>query len=232
MEADFFTDDDKKIIGASQLFQNFTIQEIEQLILALNAQKKSFLKDEYIFHAHKKNNGVIGIVLSGRVTVCKDDYWGRRSILVSLGQSELFAESFVLLQAPTLPVSLIANEDSSICLVEYENILKQGEYANRFVGNINRLLAKKNKHLTEKIEILTRPNASEKLLTYFSFFAQTQKNNIQADTLVFTIPFNRQELADYLSIDKSAISTELTKLKKRGLIDYDKNTFTLFNQKK
>jgi CRP-like cAMP-binding protein len=167
----------------------------------------------------------VGIVLSGGVHIVRHDYWGNRLIVARIGPADIFGEAFSLGNAPALPVSVVSAEKSELLIFNSERLLRPcasvcGFHA-ALIRNMIHDLARKNITLMKKIEHLTGRGTREKLLSYFS--AQSR----QAQNKVFDIPFNRQELADYLSVDRSAMSAELGRMRNEGIIDFHKNHFEL-----
>jgi CRP-like cAMP-binding protein len=171
----------------------------------------------------------VGIVLSGSAFVLQEDYWGNRNILSNIGVGGIFGESFSCAEAAALPVSVIAKEDSVILLINVKKILTICSTACAFhtslIMNLMRILANKNRYLTRKIEHITKKTTREKVLSFLSECA------VQGGKNTFEIEFNRQELADYLSVERSALSAVLSKMKEEGIIDYYKNTFRLTDKK-
>ncbi|HCW22335.1 MAG TPA: Crp/Fnr family transcriptional regulator, partial [Lachnospiraceae bacterium] len=91
----------------------------------------------------------------------------------------------------------------------------------RLIENMVFLLADKNTRLMAKLEILSKRTLTQKILSLLSFEAQ------RAGSLYFTLPMNRDEMAEYLCVNRSALSRELSLMKDKGLIDYDRNTFRI-----
>lgn len=168
----------------------------------------------------------VGIALSGRILIIKDDFWGNRTILSEIHSGELFGESFPdTASQPSSPVSALAAEKAEVLLIDYAKIITTCSsncfFHNRVIVNLISILTKKSVSLTHKIACVTKKTTREKLLFYLS--SQTS----QAKGKAFTISFNRQELADYLAVDRSAMSNELSKMRNEGLLDFHKNMFLL-----
>jgi CRP-like cAMP-binding protein len=172
-----------------------------------------------------ENLNSVGIVLSGCITVSQDDYWGNHTIVARFEPVELFGEAFSFGEKEALPVSIMAAEQSDILLINCKKIVSTCSSACLFhtvlIRNIIKNMAQKNKMLIQKMEHITRRTTREKLLSYFSFQSRQLGSNI------FEIPFNRQELADYLSIDRSAMSSELGRMRDDGILNFTKNKFEL-----
>ncbi|MCL2558420.1 MAG: Crp/Fnr family transcriptional regulator, partial [Treponema sp.] len=169
--------------------------------------------------------GQVGIVLSGAVYIMREDFWGRRKILSRVEGGGLFGESFACASLERLPVSVMAAQATEILFIDIEGILSPRASALTFheklIGNLAILLAKKNIALIRKLENITQTTTREKLLSYLSDEAKL------AGKSVFSIPFNREELADYLSVERSAMSAELSRMRADGLLLYRKNHFQL-----
>ena len=167
----------------------------------------------------------IGIVLSGSVQIIRTDYYGNRSILGNLCAGELFGEAFACMQMSSMPVSVIANERSEIMFIDCNHILhtcQNGcQHHQQLIYNLMKVLALKTVMFQQKIEITSKRTTQEKLLTYLTICAK--KNNKNS----FKIPFNRQELADYLEVDRSGLSAQISKLRKDGVLECKRNYFKL-----
>ncbi|NLO48567.1 MAG: Crp/Fnr family transcriptional regulator [Clostridiales bacterium] len=214
------------VLERCPLFADISAEQLESLFSCLDASEKSFTKNEFIFLAGQPAVSV-GIVLSGSVTVLHEDFWGNRSILMRLGPGNLFAEAFSCAGNELLPVSAIADEKTAVMLINCRRIIKTCSttciFHTSLIKNLLGVLAERNILLTRKIEHLTKHSTREKLLSYLSSQAQATGRSR------FDIPFNRQELADYLSVDRSAMSSELGKMRDEGLLKFERNHFELFS---
>jgi CRP-like cAMP-binding protein len=167
----------------------------------------------------------VGIVLSGGLHIIRNDYGGNRLIVARIGPGELFGEAFSLGKVKKLPISIMAVEMSELFLFSSKRLVQPcasvcGFHA-ALIRNLIHDLARKNTMLMQKIEHVTRRTTREKLLSYLSAQARQAKNR------TFDIPFNRQELADYLAVDRSALSAELGRMRTEGIIAFRKNHFEL-----
>ncbi|MDL2253061.1 Crp/Fnr family transcriptional regulator [Ruminococcaceae bacterium OttesenSCG-928-I18] len=212
------------ILRQCPLFRQIEPGDIPSMLQCLSAVKKGYRKGETVFSAGSAITHV-GIVLTGRVHVEQNDYWGNRTILTQVGPAELFGEAFSCAGIEKLPVNVYAAEPSEILLIDYRKIIRSCSSACPFhaklIQNMLWILAQKNVALTQKMETLTQRTTRDKLLAYLSRQAQAQGSS------QFEIPFSRQELADYLSVDRSAMSSELSKMQKEGLLQFQKNRFSL-----
>lgn len=215
-----------KLLKTCPLFYGIAEEDFNQLFTCLNAKEIHVEKGETIFNFSDRPD-FFGIVLDGNVHVVQQDYWGNRTILASIMPGELFAEAFAIAEASSLPVSVIAQKDSIILLIDAKQLHSSSHSACLFhtqlIRNLMKILARKNMLLTEKIEHITKKTTREKVLSYLS------KCAIEKGSNTFTIPFNREELADYLSVERSALSNTLCKMRDEGLIDFNKNHFSIFN---
>jgi len=206
------------------LFEGITDGQLDSLFDCLAAKKETYKKDEFIFRADDRAV-LVGVLLSGGANVIQEDFWGNRTILTHVVTGELFGESFSCAETERLPVGVIATEASEIMFIDYRKIVTVCASAcvfhSRLISNMMRILADKNIMLTRKMEVISRRTTREKLLAFLSAQAMQAKKN------VVRIPFNRQELADFLCVERSALSRELSRMKKDGVLDYNKNRFTL-----
>ena len=215
-----FTD----ILNSCPLFDNISKEDIQKLIICLSAVRKQYKKNSFIFLPEEKADS-IGIVLSGTADILREDFWGNRVILARIESGGIFGEAFSCAQVEKLPVSVMAVEDSDIFLLNCGRILtscaSSCEFHSGLIKNLVRILANKNIMLTQKLEHITQRTTREKLLSYLSQQVRINKNN------KFDIPFNRQELADYLSLDRSAMSAELSKMQNENILRFKRNHFEL-----
>lgn len=217
------------VLKKCPLFADINECDIVKLLDCLNAKEKMFQKDEFIFIAGSTTD-YVGIVLSGSVHIIQEDYWGNRTILSSIESGGLFGETFSYANTKALPVSVTAHKDCSILLINCKKLLTTCSSTCAFhaslIKNMMMILAEKNVSLTKKINHITKKTTREKILSYLSECAVNSGNN------TFQIPFNRQELADYLSVERSALSNTLCKMRDEGIIEFHKNEFRVLHNKK
>ncbi|MBP3656984.1 MAG: Crp/Fnr family transcriptional regulator [Clostridia bacterium] len=167
----------------------------------------------------------VGILLSGRVQLIRTDYYGNRSIMMSISPGELFAESFACAGTVHMPASIVAAEDCEALLLDCRRILTTCSHAcafhSRIIYNLLQTVAAKNLSLHRRAMITAGRTTREKLMTYLLLQAR------EAGRADITVPFDRQGLADYLEVDRSGLSAEMSKLKREGVIDYYKSDFRL-----
>lgn len=212
------------ILKKCPLFLDVTDDNIIAMLGCLKARTDTFDKN-YTILSEGSPAKYIGIVLSGSVQITRTDYYGNRSILGNLREGELFAEAFACMQMDSMPVSVIANEKCEIMFIDCNHILHTCKndcpHHQQLIYNLMKVLSLKTVMFQQKIEVISKRTTREKLLTYLTICAK--KNNKNS----FKIPFNRQELADYLEVDRSGLSAEISKLRKDGILECRKNYFKL-----
>jgi CRP-like cAMP-binding protein len=206
------------------LFQGIAETDIAPLLACLSAKKTHFERNTIVFMSGDSLHH-FGIVLSGQVQIYQEDYYGNKNILSHVGTGHLFGESFACANVDALPVSVLTVTDSDLLFIDCARLAFPCTHAcafhSRLIQNMLNIIAMNNISLMQKFEITTRRTTREKLLAYLSAEAQKVRGSH------FSIPFNRQELADYLSVDRSAMSAELGRLRDEGLLKFHKNQFEL-----
>ena len=214
----------KEEIPDSMLFAGIHPEEKESILKCLSAVEKKYEKGDIIFLAGTEIRSM-GFILSGRVEISRDDFWGNRQVLGHGETGELFGEAYACMPGEVLMVNVVAAEKSRILFLDLGRILNVCPPAfahhNRLIHNLLYIMAKKNLMLTRKIDHMGQRSIREKVMAYLSFESEKQKKK------TFGIPFNRQQLADYLNVDRSALSNELSKMQKEGLLKVDKSRFEL-----
>lgn len=213
-----------EVLKTLDLFKGIDESELMPLLSCLSAKEAHYEKGQTVFLSGEKIE-CFGIVLSGQVQVVQDDYYGNRSIFAKIGAGNLFGESFACAETKTLPVSVITTTESDLLFVDCHRLAAPCANACAFhrslIQNMLNIIAMKNISLTQKIEFTSKRTTREKLMAYISAEAKKATSN------QFSIPFNRQELADYLSVERSAMSAELSKLRDDGILNFNKNQFEL-----
>jgi len=215
------------LLLASPLFRGLTEKDVRSLLGCLDTLPRTYRQDAYVLRAGEPARG-LGLVLSGGVNVVREDWWGRRTIVAAVGPGRIFGESYAFVSDAKLGVSAVAVQNSEILFLDPKKALVTcsnacGSHA-RLVSNLVAALAAKNRVLNEKLAILSRSTTREKVLAYLSVESR------RAGAATFEIPFNRQELADYLSVDRSALSTVLGALRRGHVLSFEKNRFTLLRR--
>lgn len=206
------------------LFAGVEAEELAAMLPCLNAQVISRGKGEYLFEEGEPALHM-GVVLSGGVQVVQEDYHGDRSIVGSIGPGQLFGETFAMAQVPALPASVVCTAPSRIMLLDCCRITTTCSSAcahhQKIIMNLLHATAQKNLHLHRKLTILSKRTTREKLMAYLSEQARMHRSR------EFTIPFDRQALADYLGVERSALSAEIGKLRDLGVLESTKSRFKL-----
>jgi len=215
------------IIKKCPLFSGIEESDLIALLSCISGRRQTYKKGGCIVRVGERVAN-IGIVLSGRVLLQKVDFWGNRTILSEIESPDLFAEAFSCVGESKLSFTVMATESTEVMFLDYGRIVTSCTSAcgfhTRLIQNMLRIVARKNIELVEKIEHITKRTTREKLLSFLSEQARLVRSN------VFVIPFDRQELADYLAVERSAMSAELSKMQDEGLVNYRKNHFELFSQ--
>ena len=205
------------------LFAGLSEEEIEQVLTCLSARPRHVDKRAMLLRAG--DAPVMGVVLTGSVHIIQEDFWGNRSLIGRAGPGDLFAEAFACAGVLRLPVSVEACEPTDALLLDAGRLAAVCPAAcphhARMIQNLLRLTAEKNVGLARKVGHMARRTTRDKLLSYLSAEARRSGGS------VFTIPFNRQQLADYLAVDRSAMCSELSRLRDEGLLDFHRSEFTL-----
>lgn len=213
----------------SELFKNISDEDIIKSIECLKGKVTKYNKDDIIYSIGDEINK-IGIILYGSILITKDDIMGNRNILTSISESGLFAETFVCSNIKYIPVTVIANEESEILFLEFKQFINSCksncDFQNKLIMNMLYILANKNFTLNNKLEILSTKTTRDKLIAYFNIQINIKKTN------KFKIPFNREALADYLNLNRSSMSRELSKMRDEGIIKFNKNEFEIVSYKK
>ena len=203
-------------ISTAPLFRGIAAGELPALLDRSSAREVRFAKGELLLHRGETPHS-LGLVLEGGVHIIREDFWGNRSIVGLAGPGEIFAESYALAGKP-LAVSVLAAADGRALFLD------AGHLSQRLSANLLALLAEKNLMLTEKMRHMARRTTREKLLSYLSAQA------LRAGTAEFDIPLDRQQLADFLAVDRSAMSAALGKLRDEGVLEFRKNHFRLLRR--
>ena len=213
------------ILKKSKLFSDVSEEEIKSMLTCLDARLDTFPKGSYVLHQGEILHH-IAIVAEGSLLIQNDDFWGNRSIINHIGIGEIFGEAYAAPTSGALLNDVIAASNSSIIFFDIHRILTTCSSSCRFhtrvIQNLFYALSEKNRGLVQKLGHMSQRSTREKLLSYLSEQAKKQHSS------QFEIPFNRQQLADFLSVDRSAMSNELSKLRAEGILTTKKNTFHLF----
>lgn len=211
----------------SKIFKNIERDQLEILLNCIDNYRKSYKKGEIIL-SEGDSTEYLGIVLSGSVLVERSDLWGNNTILTVVLPGGIFAETYSILEDESMMINVISNEDSEILFLKTKDMLTSCEKAcsfhNQLIKNLMRISAMKNLNLSRKILHTGPKTIRGKLLSFFSEWVKKE------NSLSFSIPYNRQQLADYLSVDRSAMSNELSKMQREGILEFRKNNFEILDE--
>lgn len=218
---------DREALARCPLFDGVSEQDREALLGCAGARTMAVKRGETVLREGSPAEHV-GIVLEGAVRIVRNDFYGNRTIQAVLQPGELFGEAFACAGVRRLPVSAEAAEPGRILLIRLEGIITACERAcpfhSRVALNLLRVMAEKNLLLNRKLEITSRRTTRDKLMAYLS--AQAKR----AGSDSFVIPFDRQGLADYLGVERSALSAEIGKLRREGVIESERSAFRLLHE--
>jgi len=212
-------------IKKSPLFLGITEEELSRMLNCFGASIKKYETGEMIIRQGDVVSKIY-MILEGSVYIEKDSYWGRRIIVQKLNELNNIALGLVASRNAESSISAVCHKSATILALNFNKCSSMCTNACShhvsLIQNMFKILSKENIELLEKIENISQKSIRDKLLTFLSNESMKNKSSC------FEINFNRQELADYLNIDRSAMSFEMSKLKSEGLVDFEKNKFTLF----
>lgn len=215
---------DLQFLSTTPLFHGTTEEEVKEMLNCLGARTRSYKKGSLIYQAGDTVHAM-GLVLTGSVTIENDDIWGRRNILSHISPGQVFAETYACISSEPLLVNVTAAESTEVLFLNVNRLLTTCQnscvHHTRLIHNLLSISARKNLALSRRILHTSPRTIRERLLSYLS------EEALRQGSCQFTIPFDRQQLADYLSVDRSALSAELGKMQREGLITFRKNYFEL-----
>ena len=212
------------ILKKSKLFSGMDEDEIVSMLKCLSVTKRVFRRGESIYSAGDVITRV-AMVLEGSVYIEREDYWGNNSILSDITAGELFGEVYAMLGREPATINAMAASSCTVMMMDINRVFMTCEttcpYHTRLIRNLTYVIASKNRTLTSKLGYLSQRTTRGKLMAYLS------DQSVRYGSSSFDIPFNRQQLADFLSVDRSAMSKELGRLKNENILDFSKNHFIL-----
>lgn len=214
-------------LSHTSLFQGTSENEIKEMLSCLCAKVQTFHKNETIYHVGTRISA-LGIVLDGSISLENDDIWGNKHIIDTIRPGQVFAETYATVPNEPLLVNVIALEPSTVLFLQVEKLLTTCTNActhhQKLIHNLLFVSAQKNIKLSHKIFHMSPKTIREKLLSFLSY------QSVCANSYEFEISYNRQQLADYLGVDRSALSTELSKMQKEGILTFHKNSFHILKE--
>lgn len=214
------------VLKTTRLFAGISDDEMMEMLECLQAQIRTYKKDDFILRQGDKVK-YITILVKGKLHIQRDDFWGNRSIINIVEVGEMFGEAYVSPESGPILNDVVALEECAVIFFDLNRILTACPSACRFhvalIQNLFFVISEKNRKLIQKLGHMSKRSTREKLVSYLSEEANKQNSSS------ISIPFNRQQLADFLSVDRSAMSNELCKMRDDGLIVFKKNKFTLLS---
>lgn len=214
-------------LSKTALFRGAAPREVEEMLACLGGRRRSFAKGETIYHTGERVTA-LGLVLTGSVLIQSSDLWGNTTVLDSVGPGQIFAETYACAPEEPLMVDVVAAEPTQVLFLTVERVLTVCSHTcahhARLVRNLLALSAQKNLNLSRKIFHTSARSIRGRLLSYLS------EQAVRSGSRSFTIPYNRQQLADYLNVDRSALSNELGKMAREGLLRTERSRFTLLGE--
>lgn len=209
----------------TKLFDNIDDNELPELLRCLNAVKKTFLETEIIFESGQTLTS-LAYIAEGSINIFKDDFCGNKILIKNLLKNETFGEAIVCSNNPISPNFAVANTKTTVFFIDIKKILSVCSnnccFHKQLIENLLKIISDRNIFLNERIELITQKSLREKII----FFLKKQKEAFKSE--IFPIPFSREEMSQYLCVNRSALSRELSLMKKEKLIDFHKNSFKLF----
>ena len=212
------------VIRSAQLFSGVSEDELTAMLSCLKAEKKDFPKEAFVLRSGDTADSIC-LALAGTVLVIQEDIWGNRNILSKAGPGQTFAAAYACAPGSVLNVSVVAETPVTALFLNVKCILNVCPSAcahhSRIIRNLLSELAEKNLRFNEKLTHMGQRTTRSKIMSYLSTEAQ------RLGKYEFDIPFSRQQLADYLAVERSGLSLELGKMRSEGLLDFHKSHFVL-----
>ncbi len=206
------------------IFKEMTETDIISALQCVGAFMKEYKKGEFLL-LEEDRVPCVGCVLKGNVQMIREDIWGNKTVLLTIGKKELFGESFACGNQMIASVSFVAKDTAKVLFLPFDRVMHSCSHAcahhQSLIVNMVSLIAEKNASLISKIDIMSKKTLREKIGTYLM-----QQAGIH-NSVYFTISLGRVQLAEYLNADRSALTRELNHMKEEGLIDFDRNTFRI-----
>lgn len=212
------------VLKKTRLFAGVAEDDLAAMLSCLKAGTGSCKKGNYVYRQGERVEN-LSILVAGKLQIQKDDSWGNRTIVGTVGVGDMFGEEYVAPQSSVLLNDVMALEDSVIVTLDAMRVLtvcsSLCRFHTRVIQNLVFSISEKNRRLMHKLDHVSRRSTREKLISYLSEEAQ-----LQGSTKI-VIPFNRQQLADFLSVDRSAMCKELARMRDEGMLNFEKNSFEL-----
>lgn len=211
-----------EVLKKNKLFSGLQETEISTVLNCLGSRKRSYPKGEFIFLA-EQSQPAVGIMISGKAHVLKENVMGDSTIIGILNPGDMFGETFACMGKKVMPVTVAALEKSEILWLDLKRIVCTCQSACSFhqqlILNLLRIVAEKNAMLNKKMSYITHKTIRGRLEAYFYDLMDC------SGSFKFVVPLNRNEMSDYLCIDRSAMCREISKMKSEGILDYKGQNF-------
>lgn len=212
------------ILERTGLFEGIQPDEAKKMLKCLGAINRRYSKGDYVFRRGDRTD-CLGVVTEGCVRIVKEDYWGNRTVLSEVRTGGMVGCEYACSSERLLDVSVVAVEHSEVLFLDVNRIANvctsSCEFHNRLVRNMIRILAHESVDLNQRLDQMSKRTTREKVCAFLSDQARISGER------EFLVPLNRQQMADHLSVDRSAMSAELGRMKRDGLIEFSKNRFVL-----
>lgn len=213
------------VLRASPFFAGFSDENILFVLNCFKAVERTSMRGDIIMHAHDNTHGKAVFIVEGNLDTVAEDFWGNENLLGRFHQGQVVGDAFTLAGRDMLPFNVVSARRSVVLIIEFDTMLKpcekNCEHHQQLLLNLVPVFADKVVYLLEMLNFITQRTLREKLLAYLSTQA------LKAGSSQFDIELDRQELANFLVADRSALSSELSRMKKEGLITFQKNHFQL-----
>lgn len=213
---------DKTFLEKTMIFRGLSDCEIDSALTVLRSVEKKYEKDTTILYAGDVTDQM-GLVMDGSVTIENNDIWGNRTVLGHVGRGGFFAETYAILEDEPMMVDVRANDDCTILFLKMGSIRtltdSSQSWSSKIIANLLSISTEKNLHLSARSFHISSKTIRSRLMSYLNSVY------LKTGSLAFDIPFDRQQLADYLNVERTALSKELGRMKRDGIIDYDRNHF-------
>ena len=219
---------DKEKLKKTVVFRGMNDDELDTALIALGAAEREYAKDEVILHAGSTTD-MMGLVLGGSVRIESNDIWGNRTILSHIAPGQVFAETYAIVENAALLVDAVANRDSRVLMLSIGSagFLRQDSslWRIKLTANILGISMQKNLMLSRRSFHTSPKSIRGRVMSYLSSVS------LQTGSDEFDIPFDRQQLADYLNVERTALSKEISKMKQDGLLTARKNHFRILKSR-
>ena len=218
-----------ELLKKTKLFKDMKDEEIITMLNCLDANKKTYKKNEVVFPMGKKIEN-IGLVLDGKLEIAREDFWGNKSMISILQKGDIFGEAYAFAADDPFWASVATLTDASVLFLKASKVVHTCangcSFHSELINNLVSVIAHRNLKLNAKVSHMSERSIRRKILSFLS--GESKKvNNVK-----FKITYNRQQLADYLSVDRSALSNELSKLRNEGILNFERNNFELIEKSK